>query len=162
MKRIYFAKTTRQTLFALLLAFVTPQTALAQNAGETCPENPPRSGTIQFDGNSKAFFIGYRWGEGVLKLEDGRQFEFNIRGFKIGETGLREGRIEGVVYGLKDVDDFIGHYSGIAGGVVPIWSKGDITLVNSQCVFIDASHASKGMMLSLSGQQNITIQMVAN
>jgi len=162
MKRIYCRKIITHYLAALFVATVMPQVALAQNVGEACTENPPRSGTIEFDGNSKSFFIGYRWGEGVLTLDDGREFEFNARGFKAGETGLREGKIEGVVYGMESVDDFIGHYTGLSGGILPLRSKGDITLVNSQCVFISARHTSKGMMLSLSGQQNVTIQMVAD
>lgn len=162
MKFIYLRKKVTRILAALFVATGMPQLTMAQNAGNACPDNPPRSGTIEFDGNSKSFFIGYRWGEGVLKLDDGREFQFNARGFKAGETGLREGKIEGVVYGMESVDDFIGHYTGLAGGIVPLWSKGDITLVNSQCVFISARHTSKGMMLSLSGQQNITVQMVAD
>lgn len=144
-----------------LAAFVPNEQAVAQTANQDCSSNPKKSGTFTFQGSSAAFIVGYRWGSGVLTLENGQQYAFNARGFKAGETGVRDGTIKGAVYGLEDIDDFIGHYKGAAGGIVPILGLGGITLVNSECVVINARHTSTGLKLSLPGDQAITIQFAA-
>jgi len=146
-------------LIALGISILFPiGQVVAQDAGPNCPNDLKKSGTFTFQGNSTAFIVGYRWGTGVLTLENGEQYAFNARGLKAGETGVREGTIKGTVYGLETVDDFIGHYKGAASAIVALVGMGGITLANSECVVINARHQSTGLKLSLPAEQTLTIQ----
>ncbi|WP_271952228.1 hypothetical protein [Ruegeria faecimaris] len=140
----------------MLSLAVSPSSA--QPSEDSCPENPIKSGTFVFDGESQAFFVGYRWGQGVLTLTNGQEFEFLARGLKFGEFGAREARITGDVYGLESLEDFIGHYQGTAGGALTIIGRSDIQLVNSQCVTLVASSKEKGWNFSLEADQGLIIQ----
>ncbi|SLN67229.1 hypothetical protein ROA7450_03582 [Roseovarius albus] len=133
---------------------------LAEEAGENCPENPAKSGTITFSGQSTAVLVGVRWGKGVLTLADGQEIPFRARGYKGGEMGARVADINGEVYGLDNVNDFTGDYEGVSDGVVPIKGKGQLGLVNSKCVFIVAKHDSTGWTASAPSSQRVTIKFV--
>lgn len=45
--------------------------AVAQTAGQDFPGNRKKSRTFTFQGASAAYIVGYRWGAGVLTLENG-------------------------------------------------------------------------------------------
>lgn len=136
--------------------------SLAQPLGQTCPENPKKTGTFVFDGESQAFFIGYRWGQGVLTLENGREYEFSVRGMKVGEIGTRSARIAGDVYGLESLEDFIGHYQGTTGGGFAVVGRSETKLVNSRCVTLVAKTNESGWNFSLESKQSVVIQFSDN
>jgi len=141
---------------ALALGAVEP--ASAQANFEQCGTDLPLSGTVSGSGKSVSFLVGYRWGKGVLKLNDGREFPFSARGLKVMETGVRTMDFEGAVYNLERIEDFIGNYYGASMGLVPIKGKGEIIMNNSRCVVIVARHKSKGLTMSAPAPQGITIQ----
>jgi hypothetical protein len=140
------------------LALGAAEPASAQANFEQCGTDLPLSGTISGTATSVSFLVGYRWGKGVLKLNDGREFPFSARGLKVLETGVRTMEIEGEVYNLERIEDFIGHYYGASMGIVPIKGKGEIIMNNSRCVVIVARHKSKGLTMSAPAPQGITIQ----
>lgn len=141
---------------ASLTAFGSPGSA--QTANAACGSDLPLSGKIAFDGQTVSVFVGARWGKGVLTLNDGQEIPFSAHGVQALESGVRVGKIEGEVYGLTDPLEFVGQYDGSSGGIVPIKSEGDITLVNSSCVVIVARHKSKGVTLSAPVQQSVKVQ----
>lgn len=141
---------------ALALAMAEP--ASAQANFEECGSDLPLSGTISGQGQSVSFIVGYRWGKGVLTLNDGREFPFTVRGLKTVETGVREMEVEGEVYNLERLEDFVGHYYGASMGIVPVKGKGEIVMNNSRCVVIVARHKSTGVTMSAPTPQGITIQ----
>ncbi len=143
-------------LAALALGAAEP--ASAQANFDECGTDLPLSGTISGEGQSVSFIVGYRWGKGVLTLNDGREFPFTVRGLKVVETGVRVMEVEGEVYNLERIEDFIGHYYGASMGVVPIKGKGEIVMNNSRCVVIVARHKSTGITMSAPAPQGITIQ----
>ena len=130
----------------------------AQTANAECGTDLPLSGTIDFNGQTVSNQVGARWGQGVLKLNDGQQLPFSAIGVKPLESGVRVGEIEGEGYGLTDPLSFVGQYTGVAGGIVPVQSDGDIVLANSSCVVIVARHKSTGVTLSAPVGQKVRIQ----
>ncbi|WP_170326745.1 hypothetical protein [Ruegeria arenilitoris] len=132
----------------------------AQTVGSKCIENPARSGTITFDGQSVSFLVGYRRGTGVLTLENVQEFPFSARGIKVGETGVLSGHIQGEVIGLEELVNFNGHYKGGSGDALPLVGIGNLTLVNSQCVTIVAKCVAAGLKMSLPEDQVVTIQFL--
>ena len=140
---------------AVMVISFSPSGLIAET---DCPANPKKSATFTFSGVTVAFIAGYRWGEGILKLENGQEFPFTARGLKIGEGGVRGGDIEGEVYGMESLEQFIGHYKGPAGAFIPGLGAGDIQLVNSECVSIVARYTAGGLSISLPTNQKITIQ----
>ncbi len=140
------------------LALGAAEPASAQANFEECGTDLPLSGTITGSATSVSFLVGYRWGKGVLKLNDGREFPFSARGLKVMETGVRTMEIEGEVYNLERIEDFIGHYYGASYGLVAVKGKGEIVMNNSRCVVIVARHKSTGITLSAPTPSGITIQ----
>ncbi|WP_170477526.1 hypothetical protein [Ruegeria arenilitoris] len=136
--------------------------AFAQASPPKCSENLEKTASFTFDGQTQSFFVGYRWGEGVLTLSNGQEFSFSARGIKFGETGVRTGYITGDVYGLDSLEDFIGHYQGVVGGFLPGIGRNDVQLVNSKCVTIVARVIETGVSLSLEADQTLTIQFSDN
>ena len=133
-------------------------TSFAQSPSSDCKPPYLLSGTISGEGASAAFIIGVRWGSGVLRLNDGQTFPFNVRGLKLIEQGARVMEVEGEVYNLYRLEDFVGNYDGMTPGTVPIKNEGDIVLRNSRCVLIVARHKSAGVSLSPPTPEGLTFQ----
>jgi hypothetical protein len=147
------------TALAALIISLAPVGAAAQ---ANCPSNPEQSATFTLSGATVAFIAGYRWGEGVLTLNNGQEFPFTARGWKLGESGTRGADIKGEIYGMESLDQFVGHYRGAGGNVTLIVGEGDIHLVNSECVSIVGRYISGGMRLSLPTDQKITVQLTVD
>ena len=109
----------------------------AVNAVACADKELVRSGEIVGTGKSVGFIVGARWGEGTVRLDDGRVFEFRVRGVKGGETGIANVSVRGIVYNLEAIEDFSGRYIGVAGGVT-IANKGAgiASFSNSKCVTV--------------------------
>ena len=86
--------------------------ASAQVNFEDCGTDLPLSGTNSGEAKSVSLIAGYRWGNGILELNDGREFPFTVRGLKKAETGARVMDVEGEVYNLRLAADFAGDYYG--------------------------------------------------
>jgi len=56
-----------------------------------CGTDLPLSGMISGEARPVSFIVGYRWRKGILKLNDGQEFPFTVRGLKVVETGARDG-----------------------------------------------------------------------
>jgi len=67
----------------------------------------PLSGTSSGEARSVSFIVGYRWRKGFLKLNDGQEFPFTVRGLKVVKTGAR-------------VIDFAGEVDNSLGGATVI------------------------------------------
>ncbi|MEM9844614.1 MAG: hypothetical protein AAF965_07420 [Pseudomonadota bacterium] len=146
---------------AVLLAVssLTPSPSYAQNVNASCGENLPLSGTLTFDGASVAMIVGLRWGQGVLTLNNGTEVPFSARGVKPLESGMQVGTVTGEVYGLSQIQDFVGQYRGVGQAVVPVQSEGDLILLNpTTCVAIVARSASTGFRFSAPNAQSIQVQ----
>lgn len=153
----------RQTLRGLLLAAGAAATlgisaATAAEETDACGDDLPLSGTIAGSGQTVGFLIGARWGKGVLKLDDGREFPFSVRGIKTIETGATLVDWEGEVYNLERVEDFIGHYYGYSTRLVALQGEGQLVMNNSRCVVVVARPVSQGVALSAPTPQGVTVQ----
>ena len=158
----YSANSLSTAVVAACLLCLTVSSSSAQTASIECPENPERSGTFTLQGETRSFFVGYRWGEGILTLNNGEEHKFSARGLKFGETGSSTVQIAGDVYGLEPLDDFEGDYVGTFGGVLPLIGQTDVLLVNSKCVTLAAKLVGTGWTVSLEADQTLAIKFENN
>ncbi|WP_170756474.1 hypothetical protein [Ruegeria lacuscaerulensis] len=145
-------------LFVGWMVYQPTAQSFAQTASRKCPENPDKSGTFTLEGQKRGIFVAFRQGEGVLTLNNGQQVEFTVRGLKFGETGSSTVRIKGDVYGLQSLEDFVGHYEGVAGGFLPMIERKDVQVVNSNCVTLVAKVVESGLRYSLVAGQSFLIE----
>ena len=60
--------------------------------------------------------IGWSWGKGVLKYQ-GKEYPFKVKGLSVVDIGITKASASGKIYGLKQLEDFNGTYSGGAAKV---------------------------------------------
>lgn len=119
---------------ALLCAAFVNGAAHAQECGD---KELVRAGEVTGTGTSVGFIVGARWGEGAVRLDDGRVFEFRVRGVKAAEYGAAQVTVSGVVFNLERIEDFSGRYVGLAGGVtVANQGAGVASFTNGDCVTV--------------------------
>ncbi len=136
--------------------------ALAQSAEETAKacdrDNLTQSGTVQFSMTRIGFWVGVRWGEGVLTMNDGFQLSFDVSGAKLLETGLATANFEGEVYNLNNIEDFEGTYFGASTKITIIKGKGELRTNNANCVYIRARITGRGLALSAPAPEGLAIK----
>ena len=151
----------RNMLCALCGALGGLVAAMPVQAQEQTPceeQGMVKSGTITADLTSVAFIAGIRWGKGTLTLNSGESHNFSFQGLKLIETGATARKIEGDVYNLTDLKDFIGvYYGGSAAATVGV-GKGEVLANNSKCVVIKAKASGEGLQLSPPGPGGVYVQ----
>ena len=144
--------------------FVTP--ALAANDDPPCvkEKGAHETGKISFEKKNIGLILSYKWGEGMVKMNDGRSFKFSMKGFKLADNGASVTQFEGIVYNLKDPADFAGTYSGAKTGAVVFNVGAGQMLIengNGKCIFVKAqAKSSVGLNLSPPGPTGLTIKLV--
>jgi hypothetical protein len=117
------------------------------------------SGTISLETISIAAGAGVQWGNGRLTLNDGRQYNFAVRGLDVGSVGISKVNAEGKVYNLNTLADFAGTYlaaeaSVALGGGGP----GVIAMHNQHGVAIELWSVQQGAKLTI-GAQGVQITL---
>ncbi len=137
--------------------------AVAQGGEETAKscdrDNLVQSGTLQFSMTQIGFLVGVRWGEGVLTLNNGEKYSFDVSGAKLLETGISKANFEGVVYNLKNRKDFEGTYFGASTQITVVKGKGELQTNNANCVFIRARSMGGGLQLSAPAPEGLAIKL---
>ena len=118
-----------------------------------------KSGTFEVEGKSIGFLIGFRWGTGILTLNDGTRLKFSFKGVKAIETGAAVIKATGVVYNMKKVTDFEGLYSGLSGSLTLGKDLlGFVKYVNDTSgVIVAVKPTSKGVRLSAPAPGGISV-----
>ena len=118
-----------------------------------------KSGTFEIEGKSIGFLVGFRWGTGILTLNDGTRLKFSFKGAKAIETGVAVIKATGVVYNMKKVTDFEGLYSGLSGSLT--LGKDLVGFVNyvndTSGVIVAVKTSSKGVRLSAPAPGGISV-----
>jgi hypothetical protein len=95
--------------------------------------------------------IGWSWGKGVLKYQ-GKEYPFKVKGLSVVDIGITKASANGKIYGLKQLEDFNGTYSGGAAEGTVGGGVGATRLKNSNGVVLELVSRTKGVNLKLAGE----------
>ena len=136
-------------VLSAMLGLFFSQSASAQTADSPCQDRElVKAGTVEGEVRVAGFLVGVRWGHGALTLNDGRVFEYKMRGMKLLEVGLSSQQYTGTVYNLDEVEDFTGTYILLGSGIALVKGLGNETLGNGKCVILNARAKSSGVHLT--------------
>jgi len=139
----------RRTIMALVAATLlcAPLTVAADEP----------SGTLQFDGLSAGFLVGFSGAGGVLTYQ-GYRYHFSDAGMNIADMGIQWGSTSADVYGLNKVEDFSGNYIGLDAGLAVAAGGAAAIAQNQQGVSVHFLTTSWGIRAALgAGALNMTI-----
>jgi len=137
----------------------------AANDDPPCVEKhgAEETATIEFSKTNVGLILSYQWGEGIVVMKEGHNFEFKLKGLKLLDNGASVTDFVGVVYNLKDRKDFPGTYSGAKFGATIVKAGAGQLLMennNGKCIFIRAeAKNTSGLNLSPPGPGGITIEL---
>ena len=131
-------------LSLLMAAFLSSAPAAAQPR-----QLGPATGTVRIEQLQVAFIGSGAIGGGTLSF-GGRSYGITVGGLGIGGIGASRLRATGTVYGLRDVNDFVGAYVQLREG----WAIGDkgrgrLWLRNAKGVTLRLATQRRGLQLSL-------------
>jgi hypothetical protein len=122
-------------------------------------EGKTASGTITIDEYQIMWMVGGDIGGGALEFQ-GQSHKFKMDGLRLGGFGAHKVKMDGDVWGLKDLADFAGVYAEAeVGFTVADAGKGDFWMKNDKGVYLRLkSPSSKGLALDL-GVEGVDIRM---
>ena len=120
-------------------------TSIAIAAEEKTPD-----ATLKLSAGSVAAGIGFSWGSGTLTYK-GKDHEVSVKVLSVGDFGVTKAEASGKVYGLKDLKDFDGNYTGVGAGATVAGGGSVITMRNQNGVTIDLVTTTQGLKVSLGG-----------
>jgi hypothetical protein len=106
--------------------------------------------TLKLHTGSVAAGIGFSWGAGTLTFK-GKDHEFSVKGLSVGDVGITKAEASGKVYGLKDLKDFDGNYTGVGAGATVAGGGSVMTMRNQNGVTIDLVATTQGVKVALGG-----------
>lgn len=133
-------------LFSVLISFNTISAKELQPVGK-----------IQIDDTQISFIVGGSWGKGILSYK-GVDYEFKIKGLKVGAIGVSKVSATGTVYNMTDLSKFSGTYVAGQAGIALAGGVGGTVLENQNKVYIRLSSTQQGVALNI-GIDGITIDL---
>jgi hypothetical protein len=139
----------------------------AQAANDDPPcvakEGKEETAKLTFEKKNAGLILSYNWGSGKVTMEDGRTFNFKMKGLKLLDNGVSATEFTGTVFNLDDPKDFAGTYSGAKFGATAFnVGQGQMLMENGngKCIFIRAEVVSSaGLNLSPPGPGGLTVTM---
>jgi hypothetical protein len=128
------------------------QATEADSSAEKTQADPPlvESGTFTAQGIRLSFIgSGVAW-NGVLHYK-GASRNFRVTGLGIGGIGVSLDKIQGTVYNMKKIDDFVGAYGNVRAGITIGTTLSDkhIWAENEKHVRIRMKSENQGLQLNL-------------
>lgn len=114
-------------------------------------------GTIHLSVGSVAAGIGWTWGEGVLTIQ-GVDHNFEIKGLSVADVGISKLAASGIVYNLKNLEDFNGIYHGLKASAAIGAGAGAVILKNNHGVELQLNSSGKGINFAF-GTQGVSIEL---
>ena len=114
-------------------------------------------GKIKIDDTQVSFIVGGSWGKGVLSYK-GVDYEFNIKGLKVGAIGVAKVSAVGSVYNMSSLSKFSGTYVAGQAGVALAGGVGGSVLENQNKVYIRLRSTQQGAALNF-GVDGLTIEL---
>jgi len=115
------------------------------------------AGKVTINDTQLGFIIGGSWGKGVLSY-NGRDYEFKIKGLKLGTIGISKVAALGNVYNMNDLSKFSGTYIAGQAGIALAGGVGGTVLENQNKVYIRLSSTQQGVALNF-GIDGLTIKL---
>lgn len=134
-------------VLSAMLGLFFSQSATAQD-DSPCGQELVKAGTVEGEIKVVGFLVGVRWGTGTLTLNDGRVFNFRMKGMKTMEVGVGSSQYRGTVYNLDRVEDFAGTYIGLGTGFALVKGLGNASFGNGKCVIVNAKSKNTGVRLT--------------
>lgn len=106
--------------------------------------------TVDLTGGSVAVGVGYVWANGDLVYK-GEKHKFKVRGVSVVDVGAAHLAASGVVYNLKQLDDFAGSYSAVSAGATVGAGGSAALLQNEHGVMIRLLSQTSGLRFNLAG-----------
>ena len=125
--------------------------------GQVEAEELQPDGRIKIDDTQVSFIVGGSWGKGVLSYK-GVDYEFKIKGLKVGAIGVAKVSAVGNVYNMSDLAKFSGTYVAGQAGIALAGGVGGTVLENQNKVYIRLSSKQKGVALNI-GIDGLTIEL---
>lgn len=145
--------TKSYVLLTFLILFCSVFLAVGQvNAEELKPV-----GKITIDDTQVSFIVGGSWGKGVLSYK-GVDYEFKIKGLKVGAIGVAKVSAVGNVYNMTNLAKFSGTYVAGQAGIAIAGGVGGSVLENQNKVYIRLSSTQQGAALNF-GVDGLTIEL---
>ena len=119
--------------------------------------DPQPVGKVTINDTQLGFIVGGSWGKGVLSY-DGVDYEFKIKGLKLGTIGISKVSAVGDVYNMTSLSQFSGTYVAGQAGIAIAGGVGGTVLQNQNKVHIRLSSTQKGAALNV-GVDGITIEL---
>ena len=114
-------------------------------------------GKVTISDTQLGFIVGGSWGKGVLSY-GGTDYEFKIKGLKLGTIGISKSSAVGSVYNMNDLSKFSGTYVAGQAGIALAGGVGGTVLENQHKVYIRLSSTQKGAALNI-GVDGISIEL---
>jgi hypothetical protein len=136
---------------AILAGIVAALCAAAPGFPQDAGALGPPSATIRFETRSVAVGVGVSWGKGVLVF-DGVEHPFSVSGLTVADVGISRVEATGKVWGLKDLSQFNGTYTGVDVGVAVGGGTAGLAMRNQNGVYIKLGATQQGVKLSIASQ----------
>ena len=120
----------------------------APSASTTSTTEQPNA-TIDLTGGTVAAGIGFVWAHGHLTYK-GAKHAFKLNGVSIVDVGASHISASGVVYHLKDLEDFNGNYTTVSAGLTVAGGGSVVVLRNQNGVVIKLLATAEGLRFNLS------------
>lgn len=120
----------------------------APSAPATSTTEQPNA-TIDLTGGTVAAGIGFVWAHGHL-IYRGATHAFKLNGVSIVDVGASHISASGVVYHLKDLQDFNGNYTTVSAGLTVAGGGSVVVLRNQNGVVIKLLSTAEGLRFNLS------------
>lgn len=114
-------------------------------------------GKVSISDTQLGFIVGGSWGKGVLSY-GGTDYEFKIKGLKLGTIGISKISAVGSVYNMDSLSQFSGTYIAGQAGIALAGGVGGTVLENQNKVYIRLGSTQKGVALNI-GIDGITIDL---
>lgn len=110
------------------------------------------SGKISLYATSVAAGVGAQWGNGTLTLNNGKQYQFTVKGLEVGGVGFADVHAQGEVYNLYDLSDFNGVCVAAEANATIGNGPGVRAMRNSHGVVINLLSAQYGVKMTFAGE----------
>lgn len=114
-------------------------------------------GKVTINDTQLGFIVGGSWGKGVLSYK-GVDYEFKIKGLKLGTIGISKVSAVGTVYNMNDLSKFSGTYVAGQAGIALAGGVGGTVLENQDKVYMRLSSTQQGVALNI-GVDGISIEL---
>ena len=115
------------------------------------------TGKVTIETISAGAGLGVTWGDGVLEYR-GEKYPFTVRGFDIGDVGVAKVIANGMVFNLKNVEDFSGMFAAAVAGATFGAGAGSGAMYNNNSVTMLWTGTNQGLNFTLA-HSGVNVQL---